>query len=147
MAQGSRLTDWQIETIQQAYAETGNVAHAAREAGVPYMSAKRYCASIHDDLVKLRNEKRADVVSAMMIVRTRALEELITPSRLSKASIPELSTLVGVMTDKIQLLTGGATHRTETKMIDPGALSPEEREKARQLRDKLFAGSVDGTDT
>ena len=147
MAQGSRLTDWQIETIQQAYAETGNVAHAAREAGCAYNTAKSYVRDHHDELTKLRNEKRADVVTTMMAVRTRALEELITPSRLSKASIPELSTLVGVMTDKIQLLTGGATHRTETKMIDPGALSPEEREKARQLREKLLAGAVEGSDS
>ena len=141
MAQGTRLTDWQIETIQQAYAESGNVAHAAREAGCAYNTAKSYVRDHHDELTKLRNEKRADVVTTMMLVRARALEELVTPSRLSKASISELSMLTGIMTDKIQILTGGATHRAETKIVDPGVLSPEDRERARQLREKLMAGA------
>ncbi len=140
MVQGVKLSDWQEELIRAAYAETGNVAHAAREAGCAYNTAKKYVTDHQDELTKLRNLKRADVVAAMQMVRIRALEELVTPSRLSKASIGELATLTGIMTDKIQLLTGGATTRNEsTVTISRSALTPEDREKARQLREKLLA--------
>ncbi len=126
MAQGQRLTDWQVETIRLAYAETGNVAHAAREAGCAFNTAKSYVNSNRDDLTELRKQKKADVVVQVAAVRIRLLEEMMNPTKLGKSSLYELGTLFGILTDKHQLMTGGATARTESGPFDPARLTTEE---------------------
>lgn len=146
MAQGQRLTDWQIETIRLAYAETGNASHAARQAGVPIRSAQRYCKEHHDALTQLRQEKRADVVVTMSAVRIAVLEEMATPARIEKASLHELATTAGILTDKIELLTGGATARTETRHADNprDVLTRRLDELAERRRPKVGDQQSDG---
>ena len=139
---GVELTDWQIEAVKLGYAESGNIAHAARVANVPYHAAKHYRDENYRELEALRDEKHKDIISSLALVRRLAIEELATPTRLAKASIQELVMITAVMTDKIQILTGGATANVVHSVANPQALSPEERERARELREKMLA---DGT--
>src|SRR3712207_4691536 len=81
MAQGQRLTDWQVETIRLAYAETGSVSHAAHEAGCAFNTAKKYVNDHRDDLTKLRTEKKADVIAQVAALRIRLLEEMHSTTR------------------------------------------------------------------
>lgn len=124
-----------------AYAETGNINHAAREAQCTWTSAKKYVTEHADELQKLREQKKADVLNQMAVTRIRALEELITPHRLVSSSTGELTTLVGVLTDKIQILSGGVTSRSaHLDESDPASrLTPEELEQAAKIRERLAA--------
>jgi molybdenum-dependent DNA-binding transcriptional regulator ModE len=141
VAQGQRLSDWQIETIRLAYAETGSISHAARESGCAYNTAKSYVASHHDDLTDLRNQKKADVVAQVAALRIRLLEEMHTATRLSKASLYELGTLFGILTDKHQLLTGKATSRTE--QTNPLAVwSDDEIDALAAMAERRKAGEL-----
>lgn len=136
MGQGQRLTDWQIETIRLAYAETGNITHAAREAGCAFNTAKKYVNDHRAELTELRAEKKADVIAQVAAVRIRILEEMHGATRLSKASLGELATTFGILTDKHQLLTGGATERYERRdlsMFDDDELDALSALKRKQL--------------
>jgi hypothetical protein len=113
MAQGRRITDWQVETIRLAYAESGSISYAAIAAGVAFNTAKSYITEKRDELSKLRNEKKADVIAQVALVRIRILEEMHGTTRLSKSSLGELTMAFGILTDKHQLLTGEVTNRTE----------------------------------
>lgn len=138
MAQGQRLSDWQIETIRLAFAETGNMSHAARKAGCAFNTAKKYIVDHLDELTKLRNEKRGDVVAQVAELRVRVIEEMFTTTRLGKASLSELGILFGILTDKHQLLTGEATdrheHRNTTEARDTLARRIDELAERRRAR-------------
>lgn len=146
MAQGQRLSDWQIETIKLAFAETGNVSHAARAAGCAFNTAKRYVADHRDELTELRAQKKGDVIAQVAELRIRVIEELFGTTRLAKASLYELGTLFGILTDKHQLLTGEATdryeHRDTTDARDAFARRIDELAERRRARGA--AGRADG---
>ena len=138
MAQGKRLSDTQIEEIRLAYAETGVVADAARAAGCSEASARKYCHAPNDGLAELRAEKKADVVAKIAEVRSAYLDHMLKESVIKEATAKDSAVIVGVLTDKHQLLSGAATARTETTAADPNRLTPEEKEQAARLRAKLL---------
>lgn len=113
MAQGQRLSDRQIETIRLAFAETGSQREAARRAGCSPSSVKRYMADPDDELTQLRTQKKADIIEEIAAVRLELLNAMKTPEKIAKASMAELATSFGILTDKHQLMTGKATARTE----------------------------------
>lgn len=136
---GRDLTEWEQETVMLAYAESGNMAHAARVAGVTYAAAKHYRDTHLEELHEARERVKGNIIESLALVRRLAIEELATPSRIAKASIQELVMITAVMTDKIQILSGGATAHVAHLIVNPQALSPEEREHARELRAKMLA--------
>jgi molybdenum-dependent DNA-binding transcriptional regulator ModE len=142
MAQGQRLSDRQIETIRLAYAETGSVTAAARAAGCSRSAARSHLTAAPDNLAELRQEKRADIVAEIAHVRLVLLTAMGSAEKIAKASMAELATSFGILTDKHQLLTGGATSRPDTGRVEPGRLTPEEREQAARLRAKLLGEAV-----
>jgi transposase-like protein len=134
-----RLSDWEKAQVDQAYIERGNIAYAARAANVAYKMAHFWVKSHIEDLVAARKEKREDFLAAFNLVRRLALEELSDPVRIKKASTHDLVVIVGVMTDKVNLLQGAPTsHVRVDSNIRPEALTPEDRERARQLREKML---------
>lgn len=138
MAQGQRLTDWQIETIRLAYAETGKLRHAAREAGCSPSAAKRYVDPVKDGLEHLRTQKKVDIIEEIADVRLALLSAMKSDEKIAKASMAELATSFGILTDKHQLLTNKPTARTESVAVDPASqLTPEQMEQAAIIREKL----------
>lgn len=148
MAAGKQLTDWEIEAIRVAYAESGNIAHASRAAGVHYNTALKYLRINMPALEEMRREKQGDTIALMQLVRRLALEELTTPGRIKNATNTELGIISGIMTDKLRLLQGESTQNinlNHNRVGDPKVLTPEEREQARKLRDKMLNdGSAQG---
>jgi len=135
MAQGQKLSDRQIETIRLAYAETGILREAARLAGCSPSSARRYTNDPGDELTQLRTEKRADIIEEIAAVRLALLSAMKAPEKIARASVTELATSFGILTDKHQLMTGKATARTETGTFDADALSPDQQETMADLID------------
>lgn len=146
MAAGKQLTDWEVEAIRVAYAESGNIAHASRSAGVHYNTALKYLKMNMPALEEMRREKQSDTIALMQLVRRLALEELTSPGRIKNATITELGIISGIMTDKLRLLQGESTSNinlNHTRVGDPKMLTPEERENARKLRDKMLSDGAD----
>lgn len=134
----TKLSEMQIAAIRQAFMESGNYSYAAKMAGVSYAITKAYCIRNLDELNDLRAKRKDDIVDLMLLVRRLALEEATDPERLKKASLSELMVVAGVMTDKINVLEGNpSTILGFKKFSNPEALTPEQREQARQLRERL----------
>lgn len=143
MAQGSRITDEQIETIRATYAMTGKLTDAAKASGVSKSCAQKY---IHtsDDLEQLRTEKTVATIETIIVkcgeVQEKLLEALTDPARIAKASMQECATAFGIVTDKRQLLSGQATDRREHVSADVASrLTAEEMEQAAKIRERLSA--------
>jgi hypothetical protein len=138
MAQGQRLTDRQIETIRLAYAETGSQREAARRAKCAVSAVKKYIAPVIDDLEHLRTQKKADIIEEIAAVRLVLLAAMKSPAKLDKASMAELATSFGILTDKHQILTGGVTARTE-QTSTPIAWSDDEVSALASLAERVKA--------
>ena len=106
------ITDDQIEQIKATFAETGNLRASARAADVSFATAKKY-AGAHDEYEQLRAEKRIDIIAKIADVQIKLLNAMVEPAHLTKASLSEIGTAFGIVTDKRQLLSGEATERHE----------------------------------
>lgn len=140
---GKKITPEQIERIKAVYAETGNVAAAAREAGVSKSTAHKYCHSASDEFEQVRTEKRRDIIEQIAEARLLYVEHLMQPAVIAGASAKDSATIVGILTDKHQLLTGGATARTETNLN--GGIDIHNPEVA--LYATLFVGALGTADS
>ena len=144
MAPRPHLNDWQIETIRMAYAESGNVAYAAKQAGVAYSPAYTYCRGHWPELHDLRKKMSEDIVRDLTLLRRLIIEELMTPARIKAASTTELMIMAGITIDKINNLEGNPTsriaiaHEGQDMRYDATILTPEDRERAREVQRKLL---------
>lgn len=138
---GAALTDEQIERLHLEYAQSRKIDCAAKAVGVSWGAAKKYLNIPIDPLTPLaqvRERKKIDIAVKMGEVIEVQLAALATPEKIAKASYQELSTSIGILTDKRLLLTGQPTSRTETLTADPTAkLTPDELEVAARIRAKL----------
>lgn len=142
---GPIMTVQQEQLIHEWYPKLGNIAQTARQAGVSYAACRKYYQEHETELQAARNKHAVDIVPTMEMVRRLALEELLNPARLAKARTHELSIIIGILTDKINVIMGQPTTRVAVQHVARSVVeqfSPEEREKIRQLRDKMLS---DGT--
>lgn len=139
------ITDEQIEHIKATFAETGNVRAAARAASCSVATASKYVSDpVRDEFEHIRTEKRVDIIEKIADAQAKLIDAIVDQAHLSKASMQELGTTFGILTDKRLLLTGQATARTETMSVDAPTmrLTPEERERARELRERMIKAST-----
>lgn len=151
MARGQRLSDEQIERIKAVFAESGNAAEAARAAGVSRGAARNY---IHADagLDEVRRQKResaiaqvaherADFAELLADARETYIRHLMLPEVVASANAKDAATIVGILTDKHQLITGGATARTEASLYAVTATDdPEAAALARAYAARISDG-------
>lgn len=113
---GANLTDEQIERIKQVFADTGSVRGTARALSLPVSTVKTHCKRT-DEYVQIRTEKRTaligNIAEELAAVRQLYLDHLKQPLVIASASAKDAAVIVGVFTDKHQLVTGEATERTE----------------------------------
>lgn len=154
---GKRITDTQIERIKAVYAETGNIRQAARAANVPEATARRYVK--HDDgLAQVRAQKRveavatvarerADFAELLADAREQYIRHLMTPEVMATADAKDAATIIGILTDKHQLITGNATVRTETNLYGAVDINdPEAAALARAYAARIAHGNRDAGD-
>lgn len=131
--------------IVQAYGQTGNLSQTARMVGVTQKQVRRYYQQHQDEMDRVRNKIAVDIVPTMQMVRRLALEELMDPMRMARAQTKDLAIIIGVLTDKINIILGQPTARIAIQKLSSEVVeqfSAEERAKIRQLREKMLA---DGT--
>lgn len=124
-------------------ANEGNIRRTARETGVPVMTVgdwKRhwdregYPEAIQEALPMVREEflEEAETVRWMMLSRLRDKIES------GEGSVRDLMTGIGILTDKIHVMKGLATSRTETVHTN----APDPKEFAKELA-QFVAKTVD----
>src|SRR5438552_504521 len=117
-------------------AEIASVTAAAAEAGVSERTVRRW--KNDPEMAEYVNQTRAETADQMRALSLKVLAEIC--ERLPQYEPRDLSILLGILTDKAQLLSGEATTRTETRDLTV-ALGTEERdaladEVDRWLRDR-----------
>lgn len=116
MTRGPNLTDEQIERIKQVFADCGSVRGTARSLSLTVSTVQPHCKRT-DEYVQLRTEKRTaligNIAEELAEVRQLYLNHLKEPGVIAAASAKDSAVIVGIATDKHQLVTGEATERSE----------------------------------
>jgi molybdenum-dependent DNA-binding transcriptional regulator ModE len=145
------LSDEQRERALLEYAQTGSYRAAGRAVGCSADSVKRIVREAEQEsrtpIAQLRAQKMAETVVNVLDEFKRAqlalLTALMDAGKIADADLKAVATSLGIVTDKILLMSGEATARTESVVADPSAkLTPDEMEAAARIRAKLAAGSV-----
>jgi transcriptional regulator with XRE-family HTH domain len=147
---GRKITPEQIEQIKAAYAETESLTKAAEAAGVSKSTASQY-VSLNDEFEQVRTEKRLDIIEAIAKARIAYAEHLLKPEVVAQADPRDAATVLGILVDKHQLLTGKATERRENVNVNEaredlrrrlGAMAGRQKAMDHELR--VVDGTADG---
>jgi predicted transcriptional regulator len=118
---GQKITPEIVERIKALYAETENIRQTARELRIPESTVRNHVKQ-DDEFAQVRAEKRealiGDIAEELAAVRQLYLDHLKQPEVIAAASAKDAAVIVGVFTDKHQLVTGEATERTEHTNAD-----------------------------
>lgn len=114
------ITDAQIETLKNAFRNGASVDAAAKAASVSWASAKKY-ESIRDQYESYRDEKRheliattaAEYVPQLLDAIGKYIAHIGKPEVVAETSARDSIIIIGTAVDKVQLLTGQATERSE----------------------------------
>lgn len=115
MAQGKALSDVQEEKLRHAFLAGDDVVMASRLAECSLSSAKtryrRLEVAPPDNLDQLRLEKSHAAVETAVREMTEVRLTLIRsiPGKVADAPLRDVTVAIGILTDKVQLLTGAAT--------------------------------------
>lgn len=129
------------KTNAVAVAERHNSAEkAGKELGIAARTIRRWREdpAMADVIRKTRDETAGDVAAAMVLAWARLIERL----QRDEVDTRDLIILAGVATDKAQLLSGGATARTEARDIT-GTLSDADLTVALRTAERIAAGEGD----
>lgn len=137
MAGRRRYTRAEKVAVIAAAAATSNLA-ASEASGVPESTIRRWLDD--PEMAKLRDNAREAMADEALVVARLAWNALAGAIRTGALDGRDLVMAAGMATDKAQLLTGGATGRTETRDIT-GTLSDADLIGAIREAERL-AGSV-----
>lgn len=126
MAERRRYTKRQKVTAVIA-AEMTTVAAAAEQAGIPERTVGYWFDS--PDFADVRAKTREDLAAESMGMAHTVLGQI--KKRLDEFEPRDLSILYGILTDKGQLLSGGATSRAETRDLTE-AMNDHEKTQLRE---------------
>ncbi len=136
MAERRRYTRKQRASAVIA-AEMSTAASAAAATGIPENTIRYWLD--RPEFVELREKTRDELAEGFHVLAHKAQERL---TELIPTMEPrDLTILLGVATDKGQLLSGGATHRTETRDLDDN-LDDHERKALREAIDRELESRV-----
>jgi hypothetical protein len=114
MGRGRVTPDETIEKIKATYALNGNARETSRVLGVSFETVRKYISpDDKDQFSQIRSEKRIDIIEKAKDVQIKLLEAMIDPKKLAEAKLSEVGVAFGIVTEKIQLLSGEATERHE----------------------------------
>jgi len=136
------LTDEQRETVLLAYAQTGSKRAAARKADCSEASVRRIIADADAEtvgaLTQMRAQKRVDLAETLGDVEIALARALMDPRKIAEAPLDKVAVALGIVIDKRQLVTGKPTTRNEQVAV-VSQMSAEEKEQARQFRERMLA--------
>lgn len=94
-------------------ANGGNVSGTAKQLGMPRSTLQEWAnGRVNSDVPELRQEKRAELTELIRDELYAIIANM--PFKRTDADYRQLGTVFGILTDKLQLLEGKPTERTET---------------------------------
>lgn len=150
MGRGRLTSAETVETIRATYSLTGSIADTSRNLNIPESTVRKYIdPKTKDEFAEIRAETMAVAIPEIVAKATRVqialLDAIADKDSLAKASLQEKAIAFGVVTDKVQLMTGEATeryeHRNTTEARDALARRVDELAARRRARVDS-AGSV-----
>lgn len=126
------------------YTTTGNLSRVARETGIPISTLRGWLAEQPPERVKeAREEAQAEFVKKAWEAVSAHVEHLSQKNVVEVTSARDSATIVGILIDKIQLVTGKptaineqqgqVTQRYEYDIVQKIVTNPDAREQARNL--------------
>jgi hypothetical protein len=98
------------EILAALDANGGDIRATARATGVPYTTLREWVITKpHDDVTKLRSEKKIDLAARLEEVAWKLTGELLSDKKLQGATYQQIATSMGITIDKMQLLRGAPT--------------------------------------
>jgi transposase-like protein len=139
-------TDADKERAIAVYVTTGNLSRTSRETGVPISTLRDWLKEQPAEKVKeAREEAQAEFVRKAWEGVTAHVEHLAERSAIAATTARDSATIVGILIDKIQLVTGQptsnvkqqvdgqVTNRHEYDITQRIVSDPESRDIARDL--------------
>lgn len=127
MGRGPTLTDELKENVRAFLISNGNVRETARKFGISPSSVMKIRDEDANEFEQLRTDKKAEFVSNAWSMIGEILVEM--RNKMPEASFRDLSTGLGIITDKALLVSGEATSRsdnTNKNTHDLGELTAEQ---------------------
>lgn len=111
MPRGSKISPELVEKIKAHYAMTGNLAKTAKEFGVSSQTVMKYRDQEPDKLEELRTYNKELYIKDAWKTLGLLFESL--PDKIKGSPLREVTTAIGIITDKVQLLNGDPTSRSD----------------------------------
>lgn len=148
-------SDQEKEHAIAVYVTTGNLSRTSRETGVPISTLRGWLAEQPPEKVKeAREEAQAEFVRKAWEGVTAHVEHLTERSVIAETSARDSATIVGILIDKIQLVTGRPTSineqqgqvttRHEYDIVQRIVTDPESRDIARDLFRRAISTDLGG---
>jgi hypothetical protein len=114
------ISDEQIEALKNAFRNGLSVDAAAKSAGVSWFSANKF-KPLRDQYESLRDEKRqeliaqtaAEYVPQLLGAIGKYIAHITKDDVIAETSAKDAMIVIGTAVDKVQLLTGKPTERSE----------------------------------
>ena len=141
MAERQRYTRRQKVTAVLA-ADMTSAEAAAEATGIPRTTIGYWLDK--PEFVALRHKARESLAEEMSVIARLAAQKLVEAVLAGRLEPRDLITALGVATDKMQLLTGQATDRLETRDIT-ATLDDHERARLRDILDDALRSAETAT--
>lgn len=148
-------TDADKERAIAVYITTGNLSQTSRETGVPISTLRGWLAEQPPEKVQeARAEAQAEFVRKAWDAVTAHVLHLQDKGVIAETSARDSATIVGILIDKIQLVTGRPTSineqqgqvttRHEYDIVQRIVTDPESRDIARDLFRRAISTDLGG---
>ena len=148
-------TDADKERAIAVYITTGNLSQTSRETGVPISTLRGWLAEQPPEKVQeARAEAQAEFVRKAWDAVTAHVLHLQDKVVIAETSARDSATIVGILIDKIQLVTGRPTSineqqgqvttRHEYDIVQRIVTDPESRDIARDLFRRAIGADLEG---
>lgn len=104
----------------------GNVNGAARKLGIAESTLRSWNndRGVHPVVANLREKKKGELADRLKEIAHEIIDGM--PDKISEASLRDSGVTLGIVLDKLQLLSGAATSRNEHRVSVLDELSDEE---------------------
>lgn len=143
MAQGKKLDPEMREQIITYLATCDNIRETARKFKVSPNTVKNIRDGMpeveKDAFAQLRTDKKSEFIRKSWDLMTDGLDEM--KSKMKEATYRDLATGIGIITDKMLLISGEATSRSDNNNKNTHELGELTGEQAEALIQKYLGGS------
>lgn len=138
--QGQKLDDQLKEQIRNHLATNNNVRETARQFGVSPSTVMKIRDERPDEFEQLRTDKKQQIIAKSWTLMERFLEAM--EEKIPSATLRDVSTSYGIVGDKLLLMTGEPTSRSDNTNKNTHDLGELTAEQADELIKAYIGGDA-----